>query len=691
MDASLNWLNTLIEPAGLSADEVDEALTAAGFPIEGAEKLPDGDVRLDVEVTSNRGDVLSHVGAARELAAVTGRTLVEPTWDEPQRSGDVSEALKLINHEPEMCPLFTAQVIRGVKVGPSPKWLVDRLEAIGQRTINNVVDVTNYITMELGHPCHVFDLAKLAGQTLEIRYANEGEKLTTLDGKQRTLKASDLVVADAARAQSLAGVIGGQDSEVTQATTDVVFEMATWDPVTIRTQARRLAIRTDASYRFERGVAPSEIARAAFRAVAMIHEVAGGTVCEGVLEDGADEADRPVVTLRPARTRAMLGVDVSDQRQRELLERIGIEVNAEADGSLACMPPAFRLDLTREIDLIEEVARLNGLDAIPQAQQVGVVVKGQSARERGLREIGSLLVGLGFYETVTFSFCSVERAKPWVGGGLRTVAVDDERRGSEPVLRPSALTGLLACRRSNQDAQVKVAGGVRLFELASGFAERDKPGREHVETPTLSLLMDVPTELKASEAQQLGLRQMRGVCEALVRHLAGPGKPITVEAIEPPASAWSKGAVAALSLGGKRLGVFGLVEAGLTKREGIDAPVVAGEFELEALLAAQTSAEGIEPLPQFPPIERDLTLDLPEATRWAEVETIFAAEPIERLESVSMVGVYRGKQTGSGRKSVTARLVFRDAERTLRREDVEPAIERLTAKAQSALGANVRN
>lgn len=709
MDLSLHWLNSLLEPHDLTTEEVDQALTIAGFPIEGTQPLDGGDVRLDAEVTSNRGDVLCHVGAAREIAAVTGRKLIEPTWDEPERSGDVGEALTLINTVPEQCPLFTAQVIRGVKVGPSPKWLVDRLEAVGQRSINNVVDVTNYLTIELGHPCHVFDLDKLAGHTLEIRYAREGEKLTTLDGKERALKTSDLVVADTNRPQSLAGVMGGQDSEVSESTSDIVFEMATWDAVTVRTAARRLALRTDASHRFERGVAASEIARAAFRGAALIHEVAGGTVCEGMLEDGAELKAQPHVRLRPERTRAILGIDLSDQRQRELLERLEVLVE-DRSGVFECTVPAFRLDLTREIDLIEEVARLNGLDAIPQTPRVGVVVQKQSVLERSRREIGSLLVGLGFYETVTFSFCSGKRAKAWVIEGRRTVSVDDERRGSEPVLRPSALTGLLACRRSNQDAQVSVPGGIRLFEIATSFTEADKPGREHVETPTLSLLADVPSGMKAAEASQQGLRQMRGVCEAVVRHLAGSRCKLRVEAIDPPSSAWASGGGVRLFLDQTAhspiaVGVFGLLDTKLTKSEGLEVPVVAAELDLEVLLnvpslmqsSAQEegSASGITPLPQFPPIDRDLTLDLPEHTQWSQVEGVVAdlvaRDALDRLESVSMVGVYRGKQTGSGRKSVTARLVFRDPGRTLRREEVEPAVDQVIAATRDKLGAEVRH
>ncbi|MEZ6244027.1 MAG: phenylalanine--tRNA ligase beta subunit-related protein [Phycisphaerales bacterium] len=291
MDISLRWLNKYLAPGDVTADEADEALTHAGFPIETRETLASGDVRLDVEVTSNRGDVLCHVGCAREIAASgvasKPRQLMAPPIDRVPTQGKVSEALTLENREPGVCPLFTARVIRNVKVGPSPAWLIEALESVGQRSINNVVDVTNFITFELGNPCHVFDLKKLAGAKLVIRFANDGEALTTLDAKPRKLVKTDLVVADAQRPQSLAGVIGGADSEVDDSTTDVALEMATWDPVTIRTTARRLGIRTDAGHRFERGVDARTIEDAARRAAALICELTGGTLCDGELADGA--------------------------------------------------------------------------------------------------------------------------------------------------------------------------------------------------------------------------------------------------------------------------------------------------------------------------------------------------------------------------------------------------------------------
>ena len=258
MDTSIAWLNRYLTPGDVTADEADRVLTAAGFPIEGTEPLPPQsgkpDARLDVEVTSNRGDCLSHVGLAREVAAsLTAdkpRAFMPPSGDSkgntPARTGDVRDVVSLENQTPELCPLFTVQVIRGVKVGPSPAWLADALEAAGQRPINNVVDVTNFITLELGHPCHVFDLAKLAGAKLVVRHAAAKEKLTTLDGKTHELAAADLVVADSERAQSLAGVMGGAHPGCTADTVNVFLESASWDPGTIARTGRALKVTSDA-------------------------------------------------------------------------------------------------------------------------------------------------------------------------------------------------------------------------------------------------------------------------------------------------------------------------------------------------------------------------------------------------------------------------------------------------------------
>lgn len=689
MKASVRWLNSLLDPGGLSADQVEEVLTFAGFPIDGREQAEGGDVRLEVELTSNRGDCLCHVGLARELAACTGQGLSLPAVGRAATSGRVREFLSLENAVPQDCPRFTAHVIRGVRVGPSPAWLARDLAAAGQRPINNVVDVTNWLNLGFGQPAHVFDLKKLAGGKIVVRRAREGEELVTLEGKRRRLRADEVVVADAERAQSLAGVIGGLDSEVGEGTTDVVLEAATWDPVAVRRSARRHVIRTDASHRFERGVDARTVEAAARRAAALIAEVSGGTLCEGMLDEGRSAAHSRKVTMRPDRCRALMGMSIDDGEMVRLLERLEIRVETSGEG-LVCTIPAFRPDLEREVDLIEEVGRVRGMRHVPIAETVRVKVTHPQESERATRELGAVLTGLGFFEAVTFTFTTARRAELFMPAGLRMLAVSDERRAHEPVLRPSVIPSLLACRRANQDGGVTAPGGVRLFETAAVFAEAEGGGSV-VENRNLALLLDVPGGIRAGVAErQEGVRLMRGAVEAVVRSMAGPLAPLTIEPAKSYCAAYDDGAFAHVLLGGEPLGYYGLVGEGCQREFDLAGPVVAGELNADRLIGAYPARTSVGALPQFPAIERDLSLVVGEDVTWSQVESLVASSRAERLEGCAFVGTYRGKQVGAGRKSVTLRLRFRDPARTLRHEEVDAQVSGIVALARERLNADLR-
>jgi len=711
MNISLAWLNQYLQPTGVSADDAQRALIEAGFPIESRETLVNGDVKLDVEITSNRGDCLSHIGLAREVAAKTGRALVLPVFDPPPTTGGlIADALILENPLHDVCPLFTARVIQGLKVGPSPDWLVKALEAVGQRSINNVVDVTNFITFDFGNPCHVFDLKKLAGATLKVRWAKDNEPLITLDGKKRVLRSDELVVADAERAQSLAGVIGGQESEVDASTTDVVFEMATWDPVTVRRAARRLQVRTDAGHRFERIVDARTIEFAARRAVAMIVKVAGGKLCEGVLSQGQPPADATDIRLRPARVQAIMGTPVEMQEIAKHLRAVGVEVEpiGRTTDAIRCIVPAHRPDLTREIDLIEEIARLRGLESIPTGEMLPVRVSPPQPSEVAMREVGAILIGQGFFETVTFSFVGRKHAQMFKVAEIDLVEVDDERRGEEPVLRPSIIPSLLVCRRANQDAGARPDGGVRLFEFAATFgqtlnhetkdaaARNVKPSRPgvSVEHRHLGLLIDVPNAGPGSKVglaeKQAGVRALRGAIESICRAVAGPVMPLDVVAMEPPSQAFEPAAFAGLKLGSKFIGTLGLVSAATLKELGLEMPVVAAELHLESLLTFYPPRTHLTPLPAFPAIERDLSLIVGEAVTWATVAEALSGAHVQRLEATNFVGTYRGTQVGAGKKSMTLRMRFRDPSRTLRHEEVDPQVASVVELMKQRVGAEVR-
>jgi phenylalanyl-tRNA synthetase beta chain len=705
MHIAARWLNSYLQPGDLAPAQIEHALIDAGFEIESSEALPTGDTRFDVAITSNRGDALSVVGLAREAAAKTGRGFKFPTTGgmtkpEPSASGDVASAITLENRVHAACPLFTLRVIKGVKVGPSPKWLVDALESVGQRSINNVVDVTNFINFELGNPCHVFDLAKLAAipgsnkPAIVVREATEGEKLLTLDGKQRVLKASDIVVADGVRAQGLAGIMGGGDSEVSNATVDVALEVATWDPVKVRTTARRLQIRTDASHRYERIVDARTLEHAARRAASLIVEVAGGQLLSGVLTAGRPLEPRLVVNLRPARCSAILGTPVSADEIAGLLARIEIGVEKQAD-TLRCTIPVFRPDLTREIDLIEEVARLRGLDKIPLAEKLPVAVKRPQDSVRARRALGSALSGLGFFETVTFSFTRPERAAAFIPSDLAIVGVDDDRRGEEPTLRPSVLTGLLGCRKANLDARVTNPGGIRLYETAAAYAQ--KPGTtESAEHRNLGLLMDVPFAGKSATLadKQDGLRALRGTIETLVRTLGGQRALTTLkfEAATPHAKAFDAGSFAKITLDAKPLGYCSLLAPDAAALFGLDIPLAAAELSLATLLAAFPPKSQVALLPEFPSVERDLSPVVAESVTWEKVagvvDTVRASAA--RIESCAFIGTYRGKQLGQGKKSVTLRVTFRDKAKTLRHEEVDPEIAAIMDRLKHDVGAEFR-
>lgn len=703
MDASLSWLASLLggEGAGspLTVEEVDAALTAAGFPLDGVE-AHGADARLNVEVTSNRGDCLCHMGLAREIAALTGRVLTPREIPHVPPGPPVAEHLTLVNQcaagDRPACPTFTAHVILNATVGPSPQWLRDLLESVGQRSINNAVDVTNWLNLEQGNPSHVFDLDRLEGQTLIVREADEGEPLTTLDGVARRLHAGEIVVADAVKPTSLAGVIGGKASEVGPTTTNIVLEVATWAPARVRAASRAHAVRTDASHRFERVVDARTCRPAAELAARLIAHLTGGTLCTGALVEGAPMPERKPITLRPARCSAVLGIETPADEMVRLLRSVDIAVGVE-DDALACTPPPERAhDVTREADLIEEIARLRGFDAVPLARRLAIKAQPPQPAEQAMTAITNALTALGFYETVTFSFTSPDKATPFLPGGASLVNVDDERRGAEPTLRPSALPSLLNCRRVNRDAQVHQPGGVRLFEVAAAYWSM-RPGTNE-EARKLALLVDAGGQgAKASPQDiQQGVRVAKAAIESMTALCFGHAARVRVEAGGALPAAMDHANSGRLYVEPETgtepvpLGYLGLPTAKTLDLFDLQRPVILAELDIEALLAAYPPTPRVRALPAFPGIERDLSVVVPQATPWAAIEATVRGLGLERLQGVAFVGTYTGQQVGIGRKSVTLRMAYRDDTRTLRHEEVDPQMARAVEALREAVGAQVR-
>ena len=676
MYTSVSWMNEYLDPSA-TAQEQGELLTQAGFPLEGSEPVNGGDVRQDFEMISNRGDCVCHVGLAREIAAMSGRKLKMPE-PAPHATGPAAaKIIRVTDREPDLCPLYTARVIRGVKVGPSPAWLAKRLTAIGQIPRNNIVDASNFVLFELGQPTHVFDLAKLAGPAIVIRMAESGETLLPIgEGAVETkLTRHDLVIADEKDPVAIAGVKGGAPTAVTNSTTDILIEAATFDPVAVRHTSRRLNIASDSSYRFERGVHAATVNPAADRLVELILDLCGGTLCEGVVSDGAPIPRARQVSMRPDRCRLLLGVALTQEQMIEALGRLNFGPQ-KADGAIRCTVPFPRLDVEREIDLIEEVGRVFGHDNIPIADTLQVRVAPPAAAELARRAVHDALVGMGFVETLTHSLISEQAAAPFVMPGTQVLRVDDERAKAEPVLRPSVLPSLLRVRTHNLDAGVR---SLKLFESAATFWQHDDA---HDEQPRLALLADV-------ESSAEGLRPMRGVVERLVELLLGPEAQIEV-VLDRSASWLAAGAGGEVRVGGEPIGRMGILAPDVGAQFGLTDPLVAADLDLARFYDRYPPETQVHGLPQYPPIERDISAIVDEQATWQRVRLLVESLQLDSLEAVEFITTFRGKQVGKGKKSVTLRLRFRAADRTLKSEAVDAQMDAVVAAFERELGAEIR-
>ena len=674
MKLSLNWINSYLDRP-VDATELQTVLTRQGLAVEWVESVGN-DIAVEVEVTSNRSDCQSHIGLAREVVAGTGRALVLPDCRLGDMSGDAAEVDSLVSiqtQDLDLCPLYTARVIQGIQVGPSPKWLIDRLEAIGLRSVNNVVDVTNFVLFELGQPLHAFDMHKLGEHRIVVRCACQGETFTAIDRTRHQLQDHMLVIADNRLPVAVAGIMGGADSEVGDATTDILLESAIFQPLSVRRTSRMLKLPSDSSYRFERGVDPLGVDRASRRAAMLIVELAGGTLANGVIRIGADDPLPHRVELRLDRCRQLLGIEIEPQRVIELLNRLGLMPGLDdAGATVVCKIPSHRLDLCREVDLIEEVARLHGLDEIPVRHRIEIVAQGMRPSVAARQKLGQLMVSAGYHETITFSFIAKKLGQPFLRQGESAVVIDDEQRGAEPMLRPSLLPSLLACRKSNQDVgNVDVA----LYEVAGTWVRQDG---QTIERPQLAMLLD------ASDADQ-AIRSVRGIFDELVRQLVGH---VDFEVI----AADDLWCCPGLHLVRDRtvVGTIGLATNPILELFDLKTPLVLGQFDLPMLIEQYPPVRRVATLARFPTIERDLSVIVDEAVTWDRIETGIRQLRPPLMEQLIFLDTYRGKPIPKGRKSISFRMTFRDSQGTLRREQVDPQVSAVIDQLRQDLAIELR-
>ena len=670
---------------------------APGTPL--AEVLPVSEAVLELEVTTNRPDCLSVYGVAREAHAISEAPLADPPWiedAEAEGGGSVSDYASVTVRDPDLCPRFTARVFLDVAIGPSPYWLKARLMAAGQRPINNVVDITNYAMLVTGQPLHAFDLDKVPGGELIVRRASEGEKMTTLDGVERSFDSETMLVCDREGPSGIAGIMGGQVSEVSEGTTKVLMEVATWDGVNILRTSRLLALRSEASTRFEKQLHPDLAMRAQRLASRLMVDLCGARLVPGTIDANEGLPEPRTVTLRVPRVEALVGLAIDADTCAARLQSLGFGVERGPDDVLvATVPPERDADVTREADLIEEVARLADLDRnLPATLPAAGNRTGRLTREQTLRRLAEdVLRDLGCDEVVAWSFTDpgiADRLRLSEGDPRRDlVALGNPLSGEQSVMRTSLLGGLLDAARFNLSH-----GAERLALFESGrvyLRDAAAPGREVagnrpppvVEPHRIGcLLCGPPQRAWRDPARAPDFYVAKGLLEALCAHL---GAELELESGEEPFL--HPGKSAKVAVGARPAGWIGEVHPLVCRAWGAEA-AVGFEVDLAALVAAATyGSESYEDVATHPPVHEDVAVVVPDEVSAAEVRAAVFDGAGALLREAEVFDLYRGKQVSAGRKSLAMRLTYRAPDRTLTDEEIAERREAIRAAVEKLGGA----
>ena len=670
MRISTQWLADYVA----LPDNLDEALLMAGLGVE----EHDGDV-LELEVTSNRGDWLSAQGIAREIGAMTGARARAP-FVELQETGAPIEGMVSVEIEnPADCARYVARLVTGVTVAPSPPWMQQRLLECGVRPINNVVDVSNYVMLELGQPLHCFDFNCIGGAKIVVRRAREGETLVTLDGVERSLSPEMLVICDCNAPIALAGVMGGAASEVTEATTDVTIESAYFAPQRVRRNAFLSGLSTEASRRFERHVDPNGCKRAADRAAELLSQIAGGTVAHGAIDRYPAPYIEPIIEMRVARCNALLGLKIPRETQRELLERLGFKVS-ENEGVIRAQIPSWRADITREIDLIEEVARLYGYDRVPVTLHEGTTAGAGRPLSSRLRERArSACLRCGLTEVTTYSL-SNETAHEMAGVSSRgAVRLRNPLSEDYTMLRTSLLPSMLDVLRRNKTRRM------RAFEIGKVYyASEDGLADER---RMLGLMLsDVPGAASwQHSARPVDFYGMKAIVENVLREFGAP-QPLFAPAKNP---ALHPGRAASIALNGEEIGFLGEVHPQIARNWDISGRVYLARIDFDALVRHVSLVRRYQPFSKFPAVERDLALVVSQNVPAANLIDAARRAGGTLLESARVFDVYSGPGIPEGAKSLAIALRFRAPERTLTEGEIEEVMAEIVA-SEKRLGAEIR-
>jgi len=620
-------------------------------------------------------DCLGHIGVAREVGVCFDLDVTIPD-PQPADNGSPIDTETSVQIEcDESCPRYIARVIRGVQVGPSPKWLVDRLATLGVGSINNIVDITNYVLLECGQPLHAFDFDSLSENRIVVRKARKGESIQAIDHKEYRLTPEMCVIADADHPVAIAGVMGGTATEITEGTTNVLIEVADFEQLSIRNTARALKLFSDSSYRFERGVDPHQLDWASRRCCELILEIAGGELLSGSVSAGQPLPDAPAsIPLRFAQINRILGIDVPSGKAVSILTSLGFEQQGDAGTESASfiVPTWRRRDVTREADLIEEVARIYGYDRIPENAVVPLSLSCRTQRDRVIDRVTGILSGAGFYEAITLSLVDPQQEELFTP---RTLEIPLDINHSEfrkmCRLRSTLVPSLLVSRRENErhgtfDAQ--------LYEIASVYLS---PNPEDAESE--------PTML--SLVSGCSFSELKGLLEAITNSV-NPSAELTVAPSDVPQFVAGRGAE--VSVNDEYWGCFGELDRSVTDQLDLRDVCLVAELDLSVLEKIADLRPHFAELPRFPGMNRDLNFVLDESVTWNELEAAVTRAAGPLLESVTFSSQYRGRQLAADMKSYVLTMSFRAADRTLTGEEVDAAQQSVIAECEAQLGARLR-
>ncbi len=682
MLVSWKWLSNYVD-LPMSEAELALRLSLSGLNHEETNTI-NGETVIDLEVTSNRGDCLGHIGVAREISVLYGLPLTIPEPSIAAGTNSVESLLAVNNQFIEACPRYTARVIQGVNIGPSPDWLVDALQSVFWKrkkdgtleqfqSVNNVVDATNYVMMECGQPLHAFDYAKVAGSKIVVRPASKGEKIQAIDHKEYELDESMCLIADAKEASAVAGVMGGEVSEISESTTDLVIESAVFTPLSVRRTARKLKLHSPSSYRFERKVDPVGVDWASRRVCEIIVDTAGGTVADGVIDTTAEIPSRPGVVLRLSQLERILGIKIDGAEISRILTALGCRESKKSANAVTYVPPTWRHDLNREVDLIEEVARIHGYDKIPQHAPIPVAPSTKRPFDTALDRIRLVMTAGGLSEAMTPSVvtnATDSALSPWTARDAletQTPMLKGARR-----MRRTLLPSLLEGRAKNWSSASIEAN---LFEIAHIYL----PGEGDEALP--------------AEQYSLGLVSgadfftVKGVLETLCRRM---GITETLEVKSVDRDGFLPGGCASLSLADQLLGYIGKVNTKVLKGLKLPGEVVAAELSLPVLLEQSQLVPQQSAISQFPSIQRDLNFVVAESVRWSEMENVVRAAVGTELASVTYRETYRdAEKDGKECKRVLLTVELQKHDATLSGEQADVLVGKVIDACGKQLSAKL--